>query len=73
MNKEEREQEARDRANPFKNRQLAIVLLSIIGIGTGLGIGIAIQGEADWWMGTLGFYTAAGLVWIMSFLLRHNP
>jgi hypothetical protein len=68
-----KEQDALDRANPFKNRQLRIVLLVIIGLGTALSISWLIQGLSSWYLGFIILTGFAGFVWLMAYLLRNNP
>jgi hypothetical protein len=68
-----KEQEALDRANPFKNKQLRTVLLIIIGLGVALSVSWLIQGVPSWYLGILILTGFAGFVWLMAYLLRHNP
>jgi len=62
-----------DRSNPFKNRQLRVFLLSIVGLGVALGIGIAVQGVFGWWWAPIGAIGFAGFAWFMAWVLRNNP
>jgi len=60
-------------SNPFKNRQLRNVLLSIMALGIALAAGIAVQGEEDWYWVLVWFTGFTGFVWLMAYLLRNNP
>lgn len=61
-----------DRANPIKNVQLRMVLISILTLGITLSIGVAIQGVRDWWVPMVFFTCAAGFTWFMTYVLRNN-